>query len=73
MIDIKRFEENIKIEQEIDNMKLEIKITKSKIRKSKIDILKNGSKKDKINLLIKERLQQLEEEENRSNVKQIKN
>lgn len=59
----KRIEESIKQSRELQSAKLKLEETKSEIRKRKIDIMKNGSKKDKINLLIQERLQQLEYEE----------
>ena len=66
MIDAKRFEENMRSEQRLQTLKMELEITKTKVRKQKIDILKNGKKKDKINLLIEERLQELEAEESAS-------
>lgn len=59
----KRIEESLRQAKEIQDARLKLEETKSEIRKHKIDILKNGSRKDKINLLIQERLQQLEDEE----------
>lgn len=59
----KRLEESLKQAQELQVARLKLEETKSEIRKFKIDILKNGRRKDKINLLIQERLQQLEDEE----------
>lgn len=51
----KRLEESLKQAQELQAARLKLEETKSEIRKCKIDILKNGSRKDKINLLIQER------------------
>lgn len=62
----KRLEESLKQAEEIKLASLKLEETKSEIRRHKIDILKNGSKKEKINLLIQERLQQLEDEESAS-------
>ena len=42
---------------------MELDRVNSELRRTKIDILKNGSRKDKINLLIKEMLFELENEE----------
>ncbi len=61
-----RIEESLKQARELQEAKTKLEKTKSEIRKMKIDILKNGSRKDKINLLIEERLQELEAEESAS-------
>lgn len=61
-----RIEESLKQAQELQETRTKLEKTKSEIRKMKIDVLKNGSRKDKINLLIDERLQELEAEESTS-------
>lgn len=61
----KYFEESLKRNKELQDARAKLEESKSEIRKMKIDILKNGNKEDKINLLIEERLQDLEEEERR--------
>lgn len=54
---------DIKQNHEIRCAETELEKVESEIRKCKIDILKNGIRKDKINLLIEERLQDLENKE----------
>lgn len=53
----------MKQEQELQSSNMELDRVKSELRRTKIDILKNGNRKDKINLLIEERLIDLENEE----------
>lgn len=54
---------SIKQAQEIQSASMKLDEASSELRRMKIDILKNGTRKDKINLLIKERLIDLENEE----------
>ncbi len=54
---------SIKQAQEIQSASMKLDEANSELRRMKIDILKNGTRKDKINLLIKERLIDLENEE----------
>jgi len=54
---------SVKQAQEIQSASMELDRVNSELRRMKIDILKNGSEKDKINLLIQERLFDLENEE----------
>jgi len=54
---------SIKQAQEIQSASMKLDEANSELRRMKIDILKNGTRKDKINLLIQERLFDLENEE----------
>ena len=54
---------SMKQEQELQSASMELDRVNSELRRMKIDILKNGNRKDKINLLIEERLIDLENEE----------
>ena len=54
---------SMKQAQEIQSASMELDRVNSKLRRMKIDTLKSGSRKDKINLLIEERLLDLENEE----------
>ena len=54
---------SMKQSQELQSASMELDRVNSELRRTKIDILKNGSRKDKINLLIKEMLFELENEE----------
>lgn len=54
---------SIKQAQEIQSTSMKLDEANSELRRMKIDILKNGTRKDKINLLIQERLFDLENEE----------
>lgn len=54
---------SMKQAQEIQSANMELDRVNSKLRRMKIDTLKSGSRKDKINLLIEERLLDLENEE----------
>lgn len=54
---------SMKQAQEIQSASMKLDRVNSELRRMKIDILKNGSRKDKINLLIEERLLDLENEE----------
>lgn len=54
---------SIKQAQEIQSASMKLDGANSELRRMKIDILKNGTRKDKINLLIQERLFDLENEE----------
>ncbi len=51
---------SMKQEQELQSASMELDRVNSELRRMKIDILKNGNRKDKINLLIEERLIDLE-------------
>lgn len=54
---------SMKQAQELQSASMELDRVNSELRRMKIDILKNGNRKDKINLLIEERLIDLENEE----------
>lgn len=54
---------SMKQAQELKSASMELDRVNSELRRMKIDILKNGNRKDKINLLIEERLIDLENEE----------
>lgn len=54
---------SMKQTQEIQSASMELDRVNSKLRRMKIDTLKSGSRKDKINLLIEERLLDLENNE----------
>lgn len=54
---------SVKQAQEIQSASMELDRVNSELRRMKIDTLKSGSRKDKINLLIEERLLDLENEE----------
>ena len=54
---------SMKQAQEIQSASMELDRVNYKLRRMKIDTLKSGSRKDKINLLIEERLLDLENEE----------
>ena len=47
---------SIKQAQEIQSASMKLDEANSELRRMKIDILKNGTRKDKINLLIQERI-----------------
>lgn len=64
--------ESAKSSEELRQASIKLETTTAELRRMKIDILKNGSRKDKINLLIEERLQALENEE-KSYMENLKN
>lgn len=64
--------ESAKSAQALQEASIKLETTTAELRRMKIDILKNGSRKDKINLLIEERLQALENEE-KSYMENLKN